>query len=552
MAKPIILTVDDDPQVLAAIERDLRKQFGSEYRIIRASSGADALDAVRGLAQRNTPIAMFVADQRMPEMTGTEFLAEALKLYPGARKVLLTAYADTEAAIASINRIGLDYYLMKPWDPPEQNLYPMLEDLLDEWQANFHPPYEGIRVAGALWSATCHDAKDFLSCNLIPYQWLDIDSDPEIRPLVDAVCEDEMRLPVIFFPDGDVLIQPDRRALAKKLGLQTQAAHAFYDLIIVGGGPAGLAAAVYGGSEGLRTLMIERAATGGQAGTSSRIENYLGFPKGLTGGDLARRATSQAKRFGVEILLAQEVTKVRIEDPYRIVCLDDGKELAAHSLLIATGVAVRKLEVPGIEPLTGAGVYYGAAMTEAAFYRDCDVFVVGGANSAGQGALFFATSARSVTMLVRSTLSKEMSQYLIDRIRVTPNIHVLEGVEVTEVHGRERLDAITYCTRETGDVSTVPAAAMFIFIGAQPHTSLLESLVERDEDGYILTGPAMVREGRLPRSWRLDRDPYLLETSVPGIFAAGDVRFGSSKRIASAVGEGAVAVQLIHRYLATV
>lgn len=550
--KPIVLTVDDDPHVLGAIDRDLRRRFGAEYRILKATSGAEALDAVRELSQRNIPVALFLADQRMPQMTGAQFLEEALRLYPDAKRVLLTAYADTEAAIASINRVGLDYYLMKPWDPPEQNLYPVLEDLLDEWQAHYRPPFEGIRVAGTLWSAQCHDSKDFLSCNLIPYQWLDVEMDEQARVLVETAAGDALRLPVVFFPDGEVLIQPDRRTLAKKLGLQTAAAHSFYDLIIIGGGPAGLAAAVYGGSEGLRTLMIERSATGGQAGTSSRIENYLGFPKGLSGGELARRATSQAKRFGVEIVLSQEVTGIRVEDSYRIVTLEDGKELACHALLIATGVATRKLDVPGIESVTGAGAYYGAAMTEATFYRDCDVFVVGGANSAGQGAMFFSRYAHSVTMLVRSNLAKEMSQYLIDQIHATSNISILEGTEICEVHGRDRLEAITIRSHATGDTRTVPAAAMFIFIGAKPHTDLLAGLVERDEDGFILTGMSLFRGGRLPKTWKLDRDPFLLETSVPGIFAAGDVRHGSSKRIASAVGEGAVAVQLIHRYLATV
>ncbi len=550
--KPIVLTVDDDPHVLGAIDRDLRQRFGAEYRILKATSGAEALDAVRELSQRNTPVALFLADQRMPQMTGAQFLEEALRLYPDAKRVLLTAYADTEAAIASINRVGLDYYLMKPWDPPEQNLYPVLEDLLDEWQAHYRPPFEGIRVAGTLWSAQCHDSKDFLSCNLIPYQWLDVEMDEQARVLVETAAGDALRLPVVFFPDGEVLIQPDRRTLAKKLGLQTAAAHSFYDLIIIGGGPAGLAAAVYGGSEGLRTLMIERSATGGQAGTSSRIENYLGFPKGLSGGELARRATSQAKRFGVEIVLSQEVMGIRVEDSYRIVTLEDGKELACHALLIATGVATRKLDVPGIESVTGAGAYYGAAMTEATFYRDCDVFVVGGANSAGQGAMFFSRYAHSVTMLVRSNLAKEMSQYLIDQIHATSNISILEGTEICEVHGRDRLEAITIRSHATGDTRTVPAAAMFIFIGAKPHTDLLAGLVERDEDGFILTGMSLFRGGRLPKTWKLDRDPFLLETSVPGIFAAGDVRHGSSKRIASAVGEGAVAVQLIHRYLATV
>ncbi len=554
MAKPVILAVDDDLQVLSAVERDLRRRFGSAYRILRASSGAEALEAAREIRQRNQTVALFLVDQRMPAMSGTEFLAEARQIFPEARKVLLTAYADTEAAIASINRIGLDYYLMKPWDPPEEHLYPVLDDLLDDWLATARLPYDGIRVIGTLWSAPSHQVKDFLSTNRIPYQWLDLEIDAEARQLVQDPANLN-RLPVVIMPDGEVLVQPDNLQLAQKVGLQTRAAQKFYDLIIIGGGPAGLAAAVYGGSEGLRTLLIERAATGGQAGTSSRIENYLGFPRGLSGADLARRATSQAQRFGVEILTAQEVTEVRIETPYRIARLGDGTELNCHALLLATGVSTRQLAVPGIEPITGAGVYYGAAMTEGALYRDCDVFVVGGANSAGQGAMFFSRYARSVTMLVRSHLSKEMSQYLIDQITATPTIRVLEGVEVVQVHGTQRLEQITYRDRGTGQEITVPAAAMFIFIGAAPRTELVAGMVERDADGYILTGPDLLRADRLPRNWpsgSQPRSPFLLETSVPGIFAAGDVRSGSSKRIASAVGEGAVAVQLIHRYLATV
>lgn len=550
-AKPVILTVDDDPQVLSAIERDLRQHFASEYRIMRAQSGDDALAAIQQLKERNNTVALFLADQKMPEMTGTDFLEKAKDIFPEARKVLLTAYADTQAAIDSINRVGLDHYLMKPWDPPEQNLYPVLDDLLDDWQANVTLPYGGIRVAGTLLSPTSHEVKDFLATNQIPYQWVDIDLDLEMRQRVIGITGEPMHLPVVFFPDGEVLVAPSKLQLAAKCELQTEAKQKFYDLVIVGAGPAGLAAAVYGGSEGLHTLLIERSAPGGQAGTSSRIENYLGFPKGLTGADLARRAASQAKRFGVEILTAQEVTKVRIEQPYKFVTLADGTEISCMSLILSMGVATRKLSVPGIEQVTGAGVYYGAALTEAAYYRDCDVFVVGGANSAGQGAVFFARYARSVTMLVRSHLAKEMSQYLIDQIQQTKNIKVLEGVEVIEAHGSDHLDAITYRKRDSGEVVKTPASAMFIFIGAAPYTDLVANLVERDEAGYILTGMDLVREGRLPKGWP-SRDPFHLETSAPGVFAAGDVRVGSSKRVANAVGEGAVAVQLIHRYLETV
>ncbi len=553
MAKPIILTVDDEPRVLNAVERDLRSHFQGEYRIVKATSGTEALEAVRQLKLRNAPIALFLADQRMPTMSGTEFLAEARKLYPEARKVLLTAYADTEAAIQSINTVGLDYYLMKPWDPPEQTLYPILDDLLSDWLANVPLPYDGIRVAGTLWSPSCHRVKDFLARNRIPYQWLDIEKDGEAKVLVEGLNLEGRQLPVVFFPDGDVLVEPDHLALAEKCGLQTQATQPFYDLIIVGGGPAGLGAAVYGASEGLRTLMIDKEATGGQAGTSSRIENYLGFPKGLSGAELAQRATVQARRLGAEILTAQEVIKVRVEDPYRYVILSDGTELGCRALVIATGVTVRKLGVPSAEALTGAGVYYGAALTEAANYRDQHMFVVGGANSAGQGAMFFSRYASKVTMLVRgSALEKGMSQYLVNQICGTENIEVLTHTEVVEVKGKDRLEAITIANRETGETQTLPAAALFLFIGAVPHSDLVAGVVERNRAGFILTGPDLIQEGHRPKNWKLKRDPYLLETSVPGIFAAGDIRQGAVRRVASAVGQGAIAISLVHQYLKTV
>jgi thioredoxin reductase (NADPH) len=553
MPKPIILTVDDEPQVLNAIERDLRRQYGSEYRVLKANSGTEALDAVRQLKSRNAPVALFLADQRMPNMTGTEFLAEARGLYPETRKVLLTAYADTEAAIESINTIGLDHYLMKPWDPPEQTLYPVLDDLLSDWLATVPLPYDGIRVAGTLWSPSCHRVKDFLARNRIPYQWLDIEINGEARELVEAANPEGHRLPVVFFPDGDVMVDPDSLALAEKCGLQTQATQPFYDVIIVGAGPAGLGAAVYGASEGLRTLMIDREATGGQAGTSSRIENYLGFPKGLSGADLARRATDQAKRLGAEILTAQEVTEVRVEDPYRFVTLTDGTELGCRALVIATGVSVRTLDVPGIDRLNGAGVYYGAALTEAANYRDRHVFVVGGANSAGQGAMFFSQYAYKVTVLVRSSaLEKGMSQYLVDQICNNEKIEVLTRTEVVEAKGQDRLEALTLLNKDTGETETLPAAAVFLFIGAVPHSELVAGVVERNNAGFILTGQDLVRDGRRPKNWKLKRDPFALETSVPGIFAAGDVRQGAVRRVASAVGQGAIAISLVHQYLKTV
>lgn len=553
MAKPVIFILDDEPQVLNAVERDLRQHFRGDYRIVKATSGVEGLETVKQLKKRNAPVALFLVDQRMPEMTGTEFLSQARKFYPEARKVLLTAYADTEAAITSINEIGLDFYLMKPWDPPEENLYPVLDDVLSDWMATVSLPYEGIRVAGTLWSATSHTVKDFLARNQIPYQWLDIEKSEEARNIVEAVNNDDHRLPVVFLPDGATMIDPSPLELADKIGLQTRAAHPFYDLVIVGAGPSGLAAAVYGGSEGLRTVMIEREATGGQAGTSSRIENYLGFPKGLSGADLARRATIQARRFGVEILTAQEAVAVRVEDPYRYVKLSDGCELSCHALLIATGVSVRRLNIPGIDALTGAGVYYGAALTEAAHYRGQEVYVVGGANSAGQGAVFFSRYASKVTMLVRSSsLDKGMSKYLVDQIAGTENIEVKLRTQVVEVKGKDRLQSVVISNLDNGEVQDLPAAAMFIFIGAVPHTELVKGIVERDNAGFILAGPDLIKNGERPKGWKLKRDPFLLETSLPGIFASGDVRHHSIKRVASAVGEGAIAVSLVHQYLKTV
>jgi thioredoxin reductase (NADPH) len=550
MAKTHILTVDDEPQVLGAVNRDLRKHYRGEYRILRANSGAEALKTVIELKERNAALALFLVDQRMPGMTGTEFLTQAQEIFPDARKVLLTAYADTEAAIDSINTIGLDHYLMKPWDPPEQNLFPVLDDLLSDWEATVPRPYDGIRVAGTLWSARSHDVKDFLSRNRIPYQWLDLEKDSEAQRMVDETGQGKPRLPVVYFPDGAVLQDPTARELAEQVGLKTQAEQAFYDLIIVGGGPAGLGAAVYGASEGLRTLMIEQAATGGQAGTSSRIENYLGFPKGLSGADLARRATAQAQRFGAEILTARQVSKIRVEDPYRITELSDGTEISGHAILVATGVTIKQLNAPGVDALTGAGVYYGAAMTEAANYRDQDVFIVGGANSAGQGAMFFSRYAKSVTMLVRSTsLAKGMSQYLVDQIESTANITVQLRSVVEGVNGSQKLESIDVKNIDSGETVAEPAAALFIFIGAVAHSNVVDGLVNRNRAGFILTGPDLIQDGERPQGWRQPRDPFMLETSVPGIFAAGDVRSGSAKRVASAVGEGSVAVQLIHQYL---
>jgi thioredoxin reductase (NADPH) len=548
MDKPIILTVDDDIEVLGAIERDLRQQYKNNYKIVKANSAKEALNAVQQLKKRNAPIALFVADQRMPEMSGTEFLREAVKLYPDACKVLLTAYADTEAAIESINEIGLDHYLMKPWDPPDQKLFPVLDDLLSKWSMRVKLPYDGIRVAGAKWSPSSYTIKEFLSRNQVPYQWVDIDTDETTKELVCSLCDGLQRLPVILFPDGSHMICPSVYELAEKAGLKTKAALPFYDLAIIGGGPAGLANAVYGASEGLKTVLIEQGAPGGQAGTSSRIENYLGFPSGITGADLAQRATAQARRFGAEIL-SQEVVGIERADPYRTIKLSDGSKISAYTVLISTGMEVKQLEVPGINDLLGIGVYYGAAMTEAMTYRDQHVCVVGGANSAGQGALFFARYAKKVTMLVRSPLKKSMSQYLIDRIETTPNIEVMTGVDVTEVKGFNKLEHVRVTHHDSGEIKTLDVAAMFIFIGFAPRSEMVNGVVERDDKGFILTGLDLPRSARGIKDWTLDRDPFLFETNVPGVFAAGDIRSGANRRVAAAVGEGSAAIYTIKKYL---
>jgi thioredoxin reductase (NADPH) len=560
--KPILFAVDDDPEVLRAVERDLRRQYGERFRVLRASSGASALEALEQLAQRGSPVALLLVDQRMPHMTGVELLEKARALYPDAKRVLLTAYADTDAAIRAINTARLDYYLLKPWDPPEENLYPMLDDLLLDWLAGYRPPFEGVRVVGHRWSPRAFDLRDFLARHQVPYRWLDVEADAEAQQVLGVACGGEPMksaagqnggtcLPLVVFADGSHLADPARADLAARLGLRTQAEKPFYDLLIVGGGPAGLAAAVYGASEGLRTLMVEGEAPGGQAGTSSRIENYLGFPSGLSGADLTRRAVAQAQRFGVEILTPQEARGLRLEDPYRILELGDGREVACHALLIATGVSYRKLQVSGAERLTGAGIYYGAAMTEALACRGEDVYLVGGANSAGQAAMHFARYAERVVMLVRGdSLARGMSQYLVDQIGQTANIEVRLGTEVAEVHGGESLEELTL--RGPGGLERVPARSLFVFIGAAPRTGWLEGRVARDPYGFLLAGPDLPRDtaGKRIANWPLDRDPFLLETSVPGVFVAGDVRHGSIKRVASGVGEGAIAVSFVHQYLA--
>jgi thioredoxin reductase (NADPH) len=556
MAKPVLLSVDDDSDVLRAIERDLRAHYGADYRVIGSDSPESAVELLKQLKVRNDSVALLLADQRMPRMDGVTFLQEAMRIFPDAKRALLTAYADTNAAISAINQASINFFFLKPWDPPAEHLYPQLDDLLDDWQASYHPKFQGIRVLGTRWSPRSYELRDFMARNRVPYQWIDVEAsanDPETKHLLEALGEEAGKLPVVIFPDGTKLLESLPAQVAQKVGLRTRAETNFYDLAIVGGGPAGLAAAVYGASEGLHTVMIEREAPGGQAGMSSRIENYLGFPSGLSGGDLARRAVVQAKRFGVEILSPQEALSVRSEGPYRILKLADESEISCHALMIATGVQWRRLDAPGIDRLQGAGIYYGGGATEALSCKGENVYVIGGANSAGQAAMNFAKYAERVIILVRGdSLASTMSQYLIDQIKTKANIQIWAHASVVEAHGETHLEEISVLCSDSGKIERVPASSMFIFIGAQPRTNWLGGVVERDERGFILTGPDLIREGAHPKGWPLERDPFLLETNVPGIFAVGDVRHGSVKRVASGVGEGSVAVQFIHQYLSKV
>jgi thioredoxin reductase (NADPH) len=556
MAKPVLLSVDDDSDVLRAIERDLRSRYGAEYRVIGSDSPDGALGLLKQLKVRNDSVALLLADQRMPQMDGVTFLQEGMRIFPDAKRALLTAYADTNAAISAINQANINYFFLKPWDPPAEHLYPQLDDLLDDWRASYRPAFEGIRVLGTRWSPRSYELRDFLARNRVPYQWIDVElsaNDSETKRLLDVLGPEAASLPVVLFPDGTKLLESVPADVAQRVGLRTRAQTSFYDLAIVGGGPAGLAAAVYGASEGLHTVMIEREAPGGQAGMSARIENYLGFPTGLSGGDLARRAVVQAQRFGVEILSPLEAVSVRTEGSYRFIKLADANEISCHALMIATGVQWRRLEAPGIDRLQGAGVYYGGGPTEALSCCGEIVYVVGGANSAGQAAMNFAKYAERVVIVVRGgSLSSTMSQYLIDQIKETPNIQIWPHATVSEAHGETHLEEISFLCSDTNKVERVPASAMFIFIGALPRTDWLANVVERDERGFILTGPDLIRDGQRPKGWALERDPFLLETNVPGIFAVGDVRHGSVKRVASGVGEGSVAVQFIHQYLSKV
>jgi thioredoxin reductase (NADPH) len=549
MIKPVLLTVDDDPGVSRAVARDLRRRYGENYRVVRADSAAQALEALRELKLRGEPVAAMLADYRMPQMNGIEFLEEAMDIFPLARRALLTAYADTDAAIQAINVVDVDHYLLKPWEPPEEKLYPVVDALIEMWRALGDRPVEETKLVGHRWSSESYRARDFLARNSVPYRWYSVD-DSEGRRLLDAADATVEDVPVLITPDGAVLRNPSDAGIATAVGLSTEPAADFYDLIVVGAGPAGLGAAVYGASEGLRTVLVERAATGGQAGQSSRIENYLGFPDGVSGAQLTDRARRQAQKFGAEVLSAREVIGLQARGSARIVRFGDDTELAAHAIILATGVSYRTLEAPGIAELTGRGVYYGSAMTQGPSCEGEDIYIVGGANSAGQAAVFFSRYARTVTVLVRgASLHDSMSHYLIKQLDGIDNIVVRTSTLVGAAHGTEHLERLTLCDRSSGQGDTVVAGSLFVFIGAAPRTEWLGDAVRRDSRGFVLTGPDLLIDGRRPPGWPVERDPYYLESSVPGVLVAGDARAESVKRVASAVGEGAMAVTLVHRYL---
>ncbi|MEM6359754.1 MAG: FAD-dependent oxidoreductase [Bacteroidota bacterium] len=551
MKKPIVFALDDDPAVLKAVVRDLRNAYKKSYRILATESANEALQSLKDLKNKGENVALFLSDQRMPEMLGVDFLEKAKQLFPEAKRILLTAYSDTEAAIQAINEVQLDYYLMKPWDPPEEKLYPVLNDQLEEWQVTFKPDFDGIKIVGYQWSPKSHTIKDFLSGNLIPYQWMDVETSEKGSELLKINSIEEKDLPAIFFKDGSNLVNPTLAEVAENVGMIAIAQQKMYDVAIIGAGPAGLAAGVYGGSEGVNTLLVEKRAPGGQAGTSSRIENYLGFPKGLSGAELSRRAITQATRFGIEFLSPVEVVGIKLKENYKILELADGKEVNARSVIITTGVNYRKLEAKGLDNFTGAGVYYGAANTEANACRGTDVYIVGGGNSAGQAAMYLSNFANSVSILIRKPdLSNSMSQYLIDQIDGTENINVLGFTEIMEAHGNGRLEQLTIRDNNKQEEKTVDAGALLIFIGAKPYTDWLELDIIKDGKGFIETGNGLVKYEDFKKVWKLGREPFLLETCSPGIFAAGDVRAGAMNRVASAVGEGAMAIKFVHEYLA--
>jgi thioredoxin reductase (NADPH) len=553
MEKPIIFSIDDDPQVLRAISRDLKSKYGKEYKIINTESALEALDSLTDLKNSSSVVAMFVCDQRMPEMEGVAFLEKAIKIFPKAKRILLTAYSDTEAAIKAINEVQLDYYLMKPWDPPEEKLYPVINDLLDDWQNNYIPDFKGIKLIGYQFSPESHALKDYLASNLVPYKWFDYDKNPDAKDILSINRVTESQLPMIVFEDGAYLCKPSIKGIAEKIGSNPQITNQIYDVVIIGAGPAGLAAAVYGSSEGLKTLLIEKRAPGGQAGSSSRIENYLGFPAGLSGADLTRRAISQAMRLGAEFLSPMEVNDIKQKDGYKTIVLDDAAEIVTRAVIITTGVDYRKLEVPGIEKFTGAGIYYGAAITEAAACKDKEVYIIGGGNSAGQGAVYLSKFAKNVYIIIRKdSLSYTMSAYLIQQIENTPNIKVLSDTEILEAQGNNCLESLKLINVKTKLETINEAAALYIFIGAKPFTDWVKLDIIKDDKGFIETGRELRRYPEFAKIWKLNRDPFLLETSCSGIFAAGDVRSGAMNRVASAVGEGSMAISFVHKYLAEV
>jgi thioredoxin reductase (NADPH) len=553
MKQPIIFSIDDDMQVLRAVGRDLKTKYRQNYRIISTTSAKEGLDALKELKNKGETVALFISDQKMPEMPGVDFLERAKEFYPEAKRVLLTAYSDTDAAIKAINAVKLDYYLMKPWDPPEEKLYPVVDDLLEDWHANHTPDFHGIRVIGYQFSPKSHQIKDFLAGNLFPYQWLAYETHEQAKDLVELNDLTAADLPVVFFEDGSFITSPNLPELAGRIGLNPKASAELYDVVIIGAGPAGLAAAVYGASEGLKTLLIEKRAPGGQAGTSSRIENYLGFPTGLSGADLARRAITQATRFGTEFLAPQEVVDIQLKDQYKIITLIDGSVVNTKSIVIATGVDYRQLETKGLSAFTGAGVYYGAASTEATVCKDGDVYIVGGGNSAGQAAMYLSKFAKKVRILVRSEgLAATMSSYLIDQIAGTDNIAVMPFTEITAATGGEKLEQLTLLNNQKNESTAVEARAVFIFIGAKPITDWLPVGVLRDNKCFVLTGRDLLQHGDFKKTWKYNREPFLLETSIPGVFAAGDVRANTMNRVASAVGEGSMAISFVHKYLAEV
>lgn len=553
MNLPIIFALDDDPQVLRAISRDLKIQYGKEYKILSTTSAQEALESLTDLKNSSDVIALFLCDQRMPEMEGVAFLEKAIKIFPDAKRVLLTAYSDTAAAIKAINDVKLDYYLIKPWDPPEEKLYPVINDLLGDWQSGYIPEFKGIKLVGYQFSPLSHLVKDYLASNLIPYRWLDVQKDPNAASLLEINKLTNDSLPLVFFEDGSFLTKPSIKEIASKIGKNPEIIHDVYDVVIIGAGPAGLAAAVYGASEGLKTLLIERKAPGGQAGTSSRIENYLGFPTGLSGADLTRRGMSQATRLGAGFISPQSVQDIKQKDGYKTIILEDGPEILCRSVVITTGVDYRKLEVKGVEDFTGAGIYYGASTTEAAACKDKDVFIVGGGNSAGQSAMYLSKFAANVSIVIRKdSLSATMSSYLIEQIGHTPNIHILPHTEVIEATGDNCLEELTLSNVLTKNRQTVKACALYIFIGAKPYTDWIKLDIIKNDKEFIETGRDLRDYENFNKTWKLKRDPFLLETSCAGIFAAGDVRAGAMNRVASAVGEGSMAISFVHKYLAEV